>query len=297
MLLTPKILVDWFLKDIYKIFAISIVFASFSVLYALSIPNQYSSRAVVSSNLSDSKSMGGTLSKLGGLASLAGVSLGGGGSLSPEVMSEMLNSNSFLATFIRKYDLATIIMAAEGYDSDSRQFNYKENVYDIKNKIWVRDFKFPQTLEPSDIEVVEKFKESFSTSYARKTMLININFKSYSPQFSLDVISKLIAHYNLFMRNNDMAEAESSIGYLEHELVASKYQEVKLALQQIMEEQYKKLALAKTRNDYALRIIEQPLLAAKKSEPRRAIICVLITLGGTFFSVLLLWTVRASREI
>jgi len=293
--ITPKILLEWFIKDFIKICIIGFVFGVVSVFIALSIPNQYTSKAVVASNMTDSKSMGGALSKLGGLASLAGVSLGGGGTLSPEVLYEMITSNSFLASFIREYGLEKEVMAAEGFDASTNKFLYDPKKYDIKNEVWVRDFKFPQTLEPSDIELVEKFKESLSASYARKTKLITIAVKSYSPEFSLSVVNKLIFHFNQYMRNIDIKESELSIHYLEQELASSKFQEVSLALQQIMEEQYKKLSLAKTREEYAFRIIESPLLAAKKSEPKRAIICIVITLGGTVFSILAMWTVRIFR--
>jgi len=296
LVVSPRLFLEWFIKDFFKIISISIIFAAISVFYALSIPNQYSSHAVVSSNMSDSKSMGGALSKMGGLASLAGISLGGGGALSPEVLYEMLSSSSFLSSFIRKYGLEKETMAVEGYTPENNSFIYKEKIYDVKNNVWVRDFKFPQTVEPNDFELVEKFKESFNASYARKTKLIKISFKSFAPQYSVKTLNDLIFYFNEYMRNNDIDESESSIKYLKKELTSSSYQEVNLALQQLVEEQYKKLAIAKTRDEYALRVIEAPLLAANKSEPKRAIICVVITLLGTFLSVLILWTVRIFRD-
>lgn len=292
--LSPQILVNWLIADFKKIILISLVFGVVSVFYALSIPNQYASRVVVTSNMQDAKSIG-SMAKLGGLASLAGVSLGGSGELTPEVLYEMISSNSFLASFIEEYKLAPIIMAAESYDPLSNEYIYKKNIYDNTQKAWVREFKFPQKLKPSDIELVEKLKESLSASYARKTKLITISIKSYSPYFAKDLLEKLVTHFNLYVRKNDIDESESAIEYIKQELSASKFQEVKITLQQIMEEQYKKLALAKTRNEYAFRVIESPLLAAKKSEPKRAIICIVVTVGGTVLSILLWWTVRIFR--
>jgi LPS O-antigen subunit length determinant protein (WzzB/FepE family) len=76
----------------------------------------------------------------------------------------------------------------------------------------------------------------------------------------------------------------------------AKYAEVKLALQQILEEQYKKLALAQTREEYALRYIESPMLAVKKSGPKRAIICIAITIIGTTLSLFFWWSLRILRS-
>jgi uncharacterized protein involved in exopolysaccharide biosynthesis len=292
---TPRLLLDWFINDFWKIFFISLFFAVISILYAISIPNQYSSSATVSSNMSDSKSMGGALSKFGGLASLAGISLGGG-QLSPEVLKEMLTSKSFLASFITKYHLEIDIMAANAFSPEQDVFLYDKKIYDIDDQKWVRQFKYPQSLIPSDIELVEKFKESFSVSYARKTKLITLGFKSYSPKSSKYILINLIAYFNEYMRLNDTTNSESSIKYLKIQLEAAKYNEVKLALQQIMEEQFKKLAIAKTRKEYALRVIEAPMLAAQKSEPRRAVLCLILTFLGTFFSTLILWSVRLYRQ-
>ena len=292
--ITPKLIVEWFIKDIWKIIIIFILFASISVYYALSIPNIYSSKAVVSSNLSDSKSMGGSLAKLGGLASLAGVSLGGGG-MSPEVIKEMVSSNSFIASFVRAYKLEAYLMAAEKYDASSNTFLFNNTIYDNNEKKWTRAYKFPLTQEPNDAELAIKFKELFSVSFARKTKLITLNFKSLSPEFSKTVLEDLIFHFNEYMRKGDIETSQSSIGYLEQQLATTQYNEVKLALQQIMEEQFKKLAIANTRKEYALRVIEAPLLAANKSEPKRAVICAVITFAGTLLSILLLWSVRIMR--
>lgn len=292
--ITPRLIFKWLLKDIWKIIFISIIFAAISVFYALSIPNEYSSSVKVSSNLSDSKSMGGALSSLGGLASLAGVSLGGG-SMSPEVLKEMISSASFLASFIRFSSIEKEIMASESYDSVNDKFIYNVKIYDIKNNQWVRDFKFPQQLAPSDIELVEKFKEFYSVNYDRKTEIISLNFSSFSPYFSRNVLNDLVLYFNSYMKNKDLIDSESSIKYLKSELKKSKYNEVSYALQQILEEQYKKLALAQTREDYALRYIDKPMVSANKSAPKRALICVAITVLGTFFSILLLWSIRIFR--
>jgi uncharacterized protein involved in exopolysaccharide biosynthesis len=292
---TPRLILTWFLKDFKIITIISIIFAIISVFYALSLSNVYSSKAKVSSNLSDSKGMSGALSNLGGLASLAGVSIGGG-ELSPEVLKEMLSSSSFLASYIKKYHIEKEIIAVKSFEPTTNQFQYDEKIYDILNEKWVRKFKFPQVLEPSGPELVDKFKETYSVEFDRRTKLIIMSFSSLSPQFSQQVLENIVLHFNSYMKEKDISDSLLSVKYLNEQLAVAKYGEVKLALQQIIEEQYKKLALAQTREDYALRYIESPMLAAKKSGPKRAIICLAITLLGTFFSVVLWWSVRIFRS-
>jgi uncharacterized protein involved in exopolysaccharide biosynthesis len=293
--ITPQLIFTWFLKDIWKILLISVFFASVSIFFALSLPNVYSSKAKVSSNLSESNGMSGALSSLGGLASLAGVSIGGGG-LSPEVLKEMLSSSSFLASFIKKHHIEIEIIAAKSFDPTKNQFLYDEKIYNTVDGVWVRPFKFPQTLEPSGAELVDKFKESFSVQYDRKTKLINMSFTSMSPEFSQQTLENLVFHFNDYMKSKDVSDSLLSVKYLNEQLAVAKFKEVELALQQVMEEQYKKLALAQTREEYALRYIESPMLAVKKSGPKRAIICLAITMLGSFFSVVLWWSIRILRS-
>ena len=61
-----------------KIIAITAVFAVASVIYALSVPNQYKATALLAPAQSSGGGLSGALGQLGGLASLAGVSIGGG---------------------------------------------------------------------------------------------------------------------------------------------------------------------------------------------------------------------------
>ena len=56
-----------------KIIAITAVFAVASVIYALTLPNQYKATILLSPSQSTNSGISGALGQLGGLASLAGV--------------------------------------------------------------------------------------------------------------------------------------------------------------------------------------------------------------------------------
>lgn len=293
--LTPDLMFSWLFKDIWKILASAFLFGVLSVWVALSIPNQYSSSTVVASNFGEQGGKG-ALSKLGGLASIAGISVGKS-NYSPEVLKEIINSNSFLAYFIRKQKIEAVVFAAEGFSVEKNSFEYNPKLYDASTQQWIRKFKYPQTLEPADIELVAAFKEKFSVSYDRKTELVKLNFKSYSPSFAQQTLNDLIVTFNEFMREQEVENNTLSLNFLKSELANSNYTEVRLSLQQIMEEQYKNLALAKTRKEFAFKVIEKPLLPVLKSEPKRAVICVAITLGGVLLSLIAIWSVRIFRLV
>ena len=90
-------------KGKWIILLTTVLFAAGGVFYALSQPNIYKAQAVLAST---SDSGGGSLSALasqfGGLASLAGVSLGGGSSDDKTIALATLQSRKFVNAFIKK---------------------------------------------------------------------------------------------------------------------------------------------------------------------------------------------------
>ena len=82
------------------IIGITAIFALVSVFYALSIPNQYRATALVSPAQGSGGGLSGALGQLGGLASLAGVSIGGGESSEAQVAQEIMRSRGFIEEFI-----------------------------------------------------------------------------------------------------------------------------------------------------------------------------------------------------
>ena len=90
---------------------ITTIFALASVIYALSIPNQYKVTVLLASAQDQSGGLGGTLDKLGGLAAMAGVTLGGNESTEGLIAQEIMRSWSFVDSFIDDNDLAVEIAA------------------------------------------------------------------------------------------------------------------------------------------------------------------------------------------
>ena len=173
---------------------------------------------------------------------------------------------------------------------------YNEKLYDFKQKKWTREVGYPLKVSPSDSELVHKFRKLFSASYDRKTKLITLSFKFYSAEFTKILLEDLITFFNDYMRKIDLIDSEENLNDLQKELEKVQLTEIKVSLQQIIEEQLKKSTFAKTRDQYAIRIVEAPQVAMSKSEPRRSLICVVITTFGVIFSALLLWTRRAIKS-
>ncbi|MGL4186138.1 MAG: Wzz/FepE/Etk N-terminal domain-containing protein, partial [Thiotrichaceae bacterium] len=124
----------------WLIAAITAIFAIAAVAFAILQPNIYKSEALLAPA---SEAQGGGLSALasqfGGLASLAGVNLGGkGGTDKTELAIEVLKSRQFTSEFIQKHNILADLMAAEKWDRDADNIIYDPELYNAQTNTWVR---------------------------------------------------------------------------------------------------------------------------------------------------------------
>jgi uncharacterized protein involved in exopolysaccharide biosynthesis len=262
--------------------AITTVFAIASVAYALSLPNVYKSEALLAPAAQEGGGMGGLASKFGGLASIAGISLGGGGGIDKTALAiEIMKSRVFVTKFINEHQLLVPLMATKGWNRDSNELVYNEELYDTQAKKWIREAKAPFKSEPSAQEAYKEFKSIVSISQDKTSSMVTISVKHYSPEVAKQWVDWLIDAINLEMKTRDLIEAHKSISYLEQQLGKTRLNELQNVLYQIIEEQTKTIMFAEVREQYAFKTIDPALVPELKDGPKRALICVLgVLLGG-----------------
>lgn len=287
-------LLQWFVLDFWKICVAFTVSAIAAVAIALSIPNEYRVQAKLMSNMGQGKALNGALAGLDGLASFAGISLGGE-EMSPEILAEMMTSTTFLGNFAIKNNMAPVVLAAERFDVETEKFIFDNDIYDAETNTWTRDVKYPATSTPTASEVTEKLTEKLGASYDRKTQLVTVSYTSYSPFYALEKVNRLISSFNTYMQEREIIRLTHTVEFLNKQLSNAETIEVRSAIQTVLEEQFKQLALAETRNDFAFEIIEAPTLPYKKSAPSRALITIAISVFGTLLFIALWWSYRAFR--
>ncbi|MGX5201593.1 Wzz/FepE/Etk N-terminal domain-containing protein [Aliikangiella sp. IMCC44632] len=276
-------------KGKWIIMAVTGVFAIASVFYALSLPNEYKSTAILAP-ASQAGGAGG-LAKLagqfGGLASLAGINLGGAGGEDKTVIAmELIKTWGFLETFIEDNDIAVEVYAAKGWNRATNELIIDPDIYDVENKKWVREFdpSKGETAEPSSWQLFEKFKDRISISQDKTTGLINLSVEYYSPGMAKKWTDKLIQAINAHIQSQDREEAIRSIDYLSRKIDETNVADMQSVFYQLIEEQTKTLMLAEVSDEYVFKTLGPSKTAEKKSKPRRAVICLFITLLGGLLS-------------
>jgi LPS O-antigen subunit length determinant protein (WzzB/FepE family) len=268
------------------IVGITAVFALAAVFYALSVPNQYRATAIVSPAQDSGGGLSGALGQLGGLASLAGVSIGGGESSEAQVAQEIMRSRGFIEKFIAENNLAVEVFAAEGWDMASNQLDIDSDLYDIGSSQWVRDIPAGKALVPSGWELYEKFSEMFSVSEYKKTGMISVSVEYFSPQLAKEWVDRLVIGINQHMQSRKLQKVNINIQYLEAQIEKTSIAEMREVFYTIIEEQIKSKMLAEASPEYAFVTVSPAMVPEEKSQPKRALICILGTLLGGMLSVL-----------
>ena len=277
-----------------KIIAITAVFAFISVIYALSVPNQYKATALLAPAQSNSSALP-ALGGLSGLASLAGVGLGGSKSTEGQIAQEIMRSWSFIEGFINDSELAVELVAAQGWSKTSNKLQINEDVYDTKNNQWLVENESGVKGPPSSWELFQAFSDRLEVS-EDKSGLVSVSFEYYSPEIAKQWLDMYVAAINAHMQQRQILKVTNSINYLQVQIEKTSIAEMREVFYAIIEEQTKNKMLAEASPEYVFVAVSPSMLPEVKSQPQRALIFILGTLLGGILSALLVLLMHYARK-
>lgn len=279
-----------------KIVAITAVFAVASVIYALSVPNQYKATALLAPAQSSGGGLSGALGQLGGLASLAGVSIGGGEGSEAQIAQEIMKSWNFIEAFIADNDLAVELFAAEGWRKGSNELKINDDVYDSQNKQWLLENESGVVGPPSSWNLFKTFSERLAVSEDKKSGLVSVSIEYYSPQIAKQWLDMYVSAVNAHMQQRKVDKVTNNINYLQAQIEKTSIAEMREVFYTIIEEQTKNKMVAEASPEYAFVAVSPSMVPEEKSQPKRALICILGTLLGGMLSVLLVLAMHYTRK-
>ena len=267
------------------IVAVTSVFAIISIFYALSLENIYRSETKLIAASNGSKDLSSLAGGLGGLASLAGVNIGNESNDKVIIALELLKSRAFLTNFVEKRDILIPLIAAEGVE-DSGELKINEKLFDIKTEKWIRKVIAPKPVIPSSEDIYSAFQDYLSIEQDKKSGVTTIYLACYSPKIAQQWLSWLVEDINEVIKLQDIEEAQASIKYLQSLIVNTDNHSMKDTFYKLIEEQTKTLMLSNVRDDYVFRTIDPATFPEVKASPKRALICILVTLFGAVFIIM-----------
>jgi LPS O-antigen subunit length determinant protein (WzzB/FepE family) len=282
----------------WLIIGITAVFAIGSVVVALALPNIYRAEALLAPAAQEESggALSGLASQFGGLASLAGISMGSSSVDKTTLAIETMQSRQFLARFIEEHDILVPLFATDKWVLSTNELQLDEDVYDADTGEWLRDVEPPFTPQPSVQEAHEVFRDILSVSQNADSGLVRVAIEHKSPYVAADWVRWLVKDVNRYMRETDIAEARLSIQFLQQQINATSIAEMQQLLFQLIQEQTKTIMLAEVRPEYVLKTIDPAVAPEEEAKPSRALICIFGTMLGGMLACLFVLLRQAFRS-
>lgn len=265
---------------------LTLFFAVVSVFAALSMSDVYKSSSLLAPTSQD-ESLSSSLGGLSSLAGIAGVSLPAGSISDSQIAVKRIESFEFFSkNFLPSIKLEDL-MAEKKWIPQENKLIYDKDIFDESSNKWVRKVSYPKKTIPSSQEAFKEFKKALSINQDEETGLVYLSIEHISPHVAKEWMDVIIYNINERMREIDKEDAQNSINFLSDSIKTTNSQSIKLVFSKLMESQMQTLMLASSNEDYIFKTINSPIVPEEKSGPNRAFICIVGTLFGFIFSIIL----------
>ena len=273
-------LLNVLLKKKIFILCITFIFSLSSVIYSLSLNNIYTSTVLLKPIDDSSNSSSNISSQFGGMASLAGISLGSPQNDIGEFVKHTVLSRKFLEHLLSFENVKQKLSATKSFDFPLQKIYYDEEIYNNDDDNWIA------LAEPSYLKVFEDYYvREISVFDDKDSGFISISFSHISPIFAKDFLDLIINQINELTRINDLNKSQGSLDYLYEKYTAEKNADIRDAISELIKSQIKIQTFAYIQEEYLVEIIDPPFAPEVKSSPQRSIICILAAFFGFTLSI------------
>lgn len=285
--LTDLFMALW--KGKWIITVLTVLFATGSVIYALSQPNIYKAYALLApAESNDSSGLSKMAGQFGGLAALTGVNLGSGDTSKTDLAVQVMSSRKFISSFIENNDLLVPLMATKGWVLEDNALIIDDEKYNEGDNKWLREPDGLRGAAPTEQEAYDLFiKDIFSIKQDKASGLYTVSISHYSPYVAKQWVDWIVNEINRVMRERTISEVSKNLVYLNQQLSRTSVAEMQSTLYKLIEEQTKTLMLAEAQEEFIFKVVDPAVVPEVKVKPARALICIVGTLLGFILGAML----------
>lgn len=244
----------------------TLIFSMISVFYSLSLPPVWKANLLMISPQQTQSNFQNSTSSLGGLASLAGISLPQS-SNDVQTALAVLDSRIFLENFIIENNILEVLYN-DDWDSENGEW------YDERPNIW---------------SAVNLFKSLTSHKFDPDSGVIIFSIEWEDPELAASWTNNLIQELNNFLRDEEIKTGESNIFFLQQQAELASFSNLKLMLDDLILEEIKKITLAKASKDFAFKILDPAVVPLERYGPQKRLIVIFGTIIGFSISIFLVF--------
>jgi uncharacterized protein involved in exopolysaccharide biosynthesis len=231
------------------IFSLVLGFTLVGIAIGALRPREYQASTVLSpaaeGNTSRLGGLAALASQYGGLASLAGIDLAGGGKKDESVA--VLQSELLTERYIRENNLLPILYA---------------KMLDRSTGKWL-------TTDPKNVPTLWKANRYFKTIRGviedKKSGLVIVTITWTDPKLATKWANDLVRLTNVYLRDKAIAECERNIAYLNEQASRTTVIEAQKAIYSLLQTEIDKEMVARGREEYALKVIDPAFVPEKPS--------------------------------
>jgi uncharacterized protein involved in exopolysaccharide biosynthesis len=245
------------------ILGVTLLSAAMSVAVAFLMTPVYRAEVLllpVSEDGGGSGALGRIVSDFGGLAGLAGIDLGVGGSKAQAVAT--LQSRVLTEGYIREQKLLPILFAGS-WDSAAGQWTVEEAEVP---SLWEATRYFGEEVR----QVIED----------KNTGLVRLMINWTDPVLAAQWANGLVSSANKYLRQQAIERSERNTKYLQASLKTTSVVEIQQVMYRLLEGEVKSTMLAQGNDEFAFQIIDPAVVPEEWVSPKRVLICALGILVG-----------------
>ncbi|KZN29532.1 hypothetical protein N480_07355 [Pseudoalteromonas luteoviolacea S2607] len=213
-------------------------------------------------------------SEMGALGALVG--FGAESTNEADKSLEIMKTRKFIGQFVNMYGYAPYLLAVKKWDKESNEISFTE-AYSATDG-WAEG-------EPNIFQIKKAFLDSVKVAQDNVSNFYSIAITHKSPYVAKEILENLVSDLNELMQQKAILSADSSIEYLERELVNTKNVELRQTLLKLVEAELQKKMMARVHSDYIFTIEDPAVLKLKHIFPNYMLLAILSVFAGLGFGV------------
>lgn len=248
-------------------------------------------------------SSGSALSGLGGLASLAGVSLPSGGGGEFESFSYMLTTPEIAETLLDQSLILQFLFQPE-WDNEQKFWRAPEKSQRGEYLGQIKRFLTGSEEEPyrapDTLRLASLLDETLSRSRGKDTGFLTLSADATEPKIMEALLGVLVANSNDLLRKRYLETGRESLSFYQTQIARARSSEHREALARLIAQEEQKLMLANRGAAFAAQIVSGPVASIAPTSPKSSLVLALAAVLGVFLGcaiVLLRAAMRASKRV
>ena len=267
-----------------------------AAVYLRSAERKYTVRYVFAPVASENS--GPNLGGLGGLASLAGVSLPSSSSGDFLTFKFLLKSEEVAAQILEDKSLTQTIFASE-WDTESQTYRkppdgqYTPYIRTVKKMLTGQDTR--DYIPPNAARLSAMLNGAFSSSEDRETGFLTLSAETSKPDVIIKVMAKATEETDKLLKERYIASAEQTMGFYQQKLAKARAREHREALAKLIAQEDQKLMLASKGTYFVAEPLTDPSVSLNPTSPKASLVLALSIVLGSFFGAALVLIRKALK--